>query len=294
MKNFAAAALALALFGAAAIAQPADAAARPQPTRELVFKQVEGDDLSLHIFEPAGHEPGNRRPAIVFYFGGGWVGGSASQFYGHAQHLANRGMVAICAEYRTQKSHGATPFDCVMDGKSAMRYVRAHAAELGVDPRRIAVGGGSAGGHVAATTATIANVNDPADDLSVSPVPAAMVLFNPVIDTGPNGYGYDRLKARYHEINPLGHVRPGTPPTIIFVGTADTTTPPEGDRQFKQKMQAAGNRCELHEFEGETHGFFNAGRGKSGDHYAATLKLMDAFLVSLGYLPPSTQTGAKP
>ena len=61
-----------------------------------------------------------------------------------------RSQVAICAEYRTESSHGTDPYTCVADGRSAMRWVRAHVAELNVDPHRIAAGGGSAGGHVAA------------------------------------------------------------------------------------------------------------------------------------------------
>ena len=101
------------------------------------YKQVEGGSLSLHIFTPPSHKATDARPAVVFFFGGGWLGGSYTQFVPQSQFFASRGMVCICAEYRTESSHGASPFDCVEDGRSVMRWVRGHAAELGIDPNRL-------------------------------------------------------------------------------------------------------------------------------------------------------------
>ncbi|MEM8713895.1 MAG: alpha/beta hydrolase fold domain-containing protein, partial [Planctomycetota bacterium] len=89
---------------------------------------------------------------------------------------------------------GPRPTTCVEDGKSAVRWIREHAAEIGVDPGRLAAGGGSAGGHVAAAIATVNGFNADQDDLSVSCVPEALVLFNPVFDNGPGGYGHDRVQ----------------------------------------------------------------------------------------------------
>ena len=126
-----------------------------RPDHTVVYKAVEGDDLALHVFLPRGWKRGDRRPAIVFFFGGGWVGGTPAQFYPHNRYFALRGMVAISAQYRTRNSHGSDPFACIADGKSAMRWVRAHADEFGIAPDRIAAGGGSAGGHVAASTALL-------------------------------------------------------------------------------------------------------------------------------------------
>ena len=149
------------------------------PSEVRAYKQTEAKELALHIFNPEGHQASDQVPAIVFFFGGGWSGGSTGQFYKQSAYLASRGVVAICADYRTKKAGGVTPDGCVSDAKSAMRWVRAHAAELGVDPDRIAAGGGSAGGHLAAAVALVDGFDDAEDDLSVSCRPVALVLFNP-------------------------------------------------------------------------------------------------------------------
>ena len=117
------------------------------------YKQVGETKLFLHVYNPDGHKDSDRKPAIVFFFGGGWNGGTPKQFEPHCQYLSQRGMVAITAEYRVKSRNKTTPFECVKDGKSAIRWVRANANKLGVDPSRIAAGGGSAGGHVAAAVA---------------------------------------------------------------------------------------------------------------------------------------------
>ena len=141
-----------------------------------VFKEVGGVQLRLHIFKPDGHRPEDSRAGVVFFFGGGWQGGNPGQFQEHSKHLASLGLVSICAEYRVKGKHGTTPFECVADGKSAVRWVRAHAAELGIDPERIVAGGGSAGGHVAACTGTLREFDENDEDLRVSSRPNALAL----------------------------------------------------------------------------------------------------------------------
>ena len=117
-----------------------------------VYKHASGDDLWIYRFQPEYHDPSvDRRPAVVFFFGGGWNGGSVHQFEKHATYLAQRGIVAFLADYRVKNRQGVTPDDCVRDGKSAVRWIRVNASRLGVDPEKIAAGGGSAGGHVAAS-----------------------------------------------------------------------------------------------------------------------------------------------
>ena len=128
----------------------------PEPKvqkKEIVYKKIGDVELKLHLYESKSEN--KKRPAIVFFFGGGWTGGSPKQFFPHCEHFASLGMVAISAEYRVKSRHGTTPFECVKDGKSAIRYVRANAKKLGIDPKKIIAGGGSAGGHVAACTGTI-------------------------------------------------------------------------------------------------------------------------------------------
>lgn len=248
---------------------------------EIVYKTTPQGELRLHVFQCG---PGTHRPAIVFFFGGGWVSGNPQQFFPHCRHLAAQGMVAVSAEYRVRSRHGTTPFECVADGKSAIRYVRAHAAELGVDPDRIAAGGGSAGGHVAACTATIAGHDEPSEDLAISSRPNALVLFNPVADTTKLGYGANRFGDDPTVLSPVHHVTGGLPPTIIFHGTADTTVPFENVERFCREMHEAGNECTLVPFEGKKHGFFNYGRDEDNRSYNETVARMDEFLRRHGYL----------
>ncbi|MCA9211654.1 MAG: alpha/beta hydrolase fold domain-containing protein [Planctomycetales bacterium] len=258
--------------------------ASPKPDHLKTYKTVGDVVLQLHVFEP----PAEKRTgaAIVFFFGGGWNGGNPEQFYPQCQHLSERGMVAMAAEYRTFSRHKTSPFECVRDGKSAVRWIREHADELSIDTDRIAAGGGSAGGHVAACTALITGMDDETEDNVTSSMPSALVLFNPVIDTSEFGYGYERLKDRYKEISPLEHVRPNLPPTLIMQGDADTTTPPSGHREFERRMVEQKNECKLLLYPGETHGFFNPGRGDGSGH-AKTTQAMTEFLESIDYVRKS-------
>jgi len=250
-----------------------------------IYKEVGGHALKLHILTPPTHAQDKKsKPAIVFFFGGGWVGGTPTQFYPQCQHLAKRGMVAISAEYRVKSRHQATPFDCVRDGKSALRWVRAHSKKLWIDPNRIAAGGGSAGGHVAVAVATVPGLDAEGDDLSVSSMPDALVLFNPVYDNGPGGFGYTKLKDRYREISPMHNLQENMPPTIVFLGDQDSLIPVSTAEKFRDGMRKRGNRSELFVYPGQPHGFFN--EGKPGDGFAKTLAEMDRFLVSLGWIKP--------
>lgn len=262
--------------------------------RAETYKEVGDTKLQLYIFEPASG-PKTDRPAIVFFFGGGWNGGSPTQFEHHCRYLAERGMVAITADYRVASRQHVKPTACVADAKSAMRWVRRNAARLGIDPNRIAAGGGSAGGHLAAAVATLEDFDEPGEDTKVSAMPNACVLFNPALVLAPMEgltpkVGDDRISAERFgtepsKISPAHHVKPGVPPTIIFHGRADTTVPFVTAEAYARAMAKAGNRCELIGYEGQVHGFFNYGRG-DGSHYTKTVAEMDRFLVSLGWLKP--------
>lgn len=248
-----------------------------------VYKEASDTQLALHVYSPKGHDPKkDKRPAIVFFFGGGWVGGSPKQFQPHCEYLASRGMVAMTADYRVRSRQGTTPFECVKDGKSAVRWIRLHSGELGIDPERLAAAGGSAGGHVAASTGNLPGLEEKGEDLSVSSKPDALVLFNPVYDNGPNGYGHDRVKDRFKEISPMHNLRKGAPPTIVFLGDRDKLIPVSTAEKYKALMEKAGSRCDLHVYADQPHGFFN--KGKPGHHYEKTVLEMDKFLSSLGWL----------
>ena len=249
--------------------------------KEITFKKVEGTDLKLHIFGPKEEKENQNKAAIVFFFGGGWVGGTPEQFYPHCEHLSKKGMLAISAEYRTEKSHGTTPFQCVEDGKSAVRWIRKNSKKLGVDPNKIVAAGGSAGGHVAACTGIIKGFET--GDLNISSRPQALVLFNPVCDTSLNGYGNKKVGKKWRSISPLHHAINSTTPTCIFHGTADTTVPLKNVLELQKAIQGQKIKCELHTYKGAKHGFFNHGRG-NGKAYEDTVKKMTLFLVEQGFL----------
>jgi acetyl esterase/lipase len=257
-------------------------AADPQPSREIVYKTVDGMDLKLHVFDPAA-DTKKPMPAIVFFFGGGWSGGSPSQFYHQSKYLAGQGVLAISAEYRTRKNGGVEPSECVKDGKAAMRYVRAHAEELGVDPDRIAAGGGSAGGHVAAATGTVKGFEHDGEDLTVSSRPNAMVLFNPVYDNSPEGYGNSRVKDYWKEFSPLHNITKETPPTIAFFGSKEKLVTRAAMEAFRDKQKALGTRSVLKVYEGPGHGFFNHGRD-GNKWFLATMTEAHGFLADCGWV----------
>ena len=261
------------------------AAERSGPVGEaFVYKRVEGRELKLYVLRPAGWQASDHRPAIVFYHGGAWVGGGPNQFNEHSTYFASRGLVCVQVEYRLLKGDPKTPpVVCVHDARSAMRWVRTHAAELGIDVNRIAAGGGSAGGHLAAHVGLVDGVDDPQDDRSIPVKPAALLLFNPVLDNGPGGWGTARVGSRFPEFSPAHNVSRDDPPAIVFLGTMDKLIPVATLEKFKTAMTKAGVRCELHLYEGQGHGFFNF-KGSGGKYYALTVRAADQFLASLGWL----------
>lgn len=262
----------------------ADAPGKADEVR--IYKKVGDRELKLFIAKPADWKATDRRPALVFFFGGGWVGGTPEQFRGQSEYLATRGLVGIRVEYRViPKGDAGPPTICCADAKSALRWVRAHASELGVDPQRIGAGGGSAGGHLAAFTGLVAGQDDPQDDLKVSAKANALVLFNPVFDNGPvGGWGTARVGDRVKDFSPAHNITAAAPPAIVFLGSKDNLIPVATVERFQANMKAAGVRCDAHFYADQAHGFFNQEPFKS-----RTLLEADKFLTSLGWLqgPPT-------
>ncbi len=229
------------------------------PTAIIPYKEVDGRELTLHIFDPetTGDQLKSPRPCLLLIHGGGWVKGSPQAYYFLARPLRDMGLVVACLEYRLYDKDATPPvsvIDAVADAQDGMRYLYAHAEELNIDPDRIIACGGSAGAHLAAGLALFDDQSK-ADDPGAYR-PAALVLFNPVIDTSRQGYGYGKLKENWETYSPLHRLRPGLPPTIIFHGTGDRTVPYAGPVAFTEKAQANSDVCVLITNEGGDHGFY--------------------------------------
>ena len=267
-------------------AQPAKKPAAPKlveaqcVTLDVTFKETPQGILKLHFFSPFGARITDKRPAILFFFGGGWKSGSFTQFVPQAEYFASRGLVCACADYRIASIHKTAPDKCVEDAKSAVRWMRGHAAELGIDPDRIIASGGSAGGHLAAATWLVPGFDAGEDDKSISCRPNALVLFNPALNLANIGDhpitdadGKDIAKA----ISPTVFLTKDTPPAILFFGTADKLA--GHGREYVAKAKELGVRAELWTAAGMPHGFFN-----KSPWTEVTARKADEFLSSLGYL----------
>ncbi len=261
-----------------------------QRADSILYKQVDASSLYLQVDYPQAYDTSKSYPALLFFYGGGWNGGTTEQFAPHAKYFASRGMICFRADYRVKSRQGTSPFESLKDAKSAIRFLRIHARELGVDPHKIVASGGSAGGHLAVACAVIEGFNEEGEDLSVSCIPNALVLFNPVFDNGPGGYGYERVGEAYKEFSPLHNLREGMPPSVVFLGTEDRLIPVETARYFETVMEKVGSRCDLFLYEGEGHGFFNF---RNHELYRDTRDKADEFLSSLGFLEkiPDPESG---
>lgn len=214
----------------------------------------DGSDLPLLLWGPAHGEP---TALVVLFHGGGWQGGSPDQFALQCRLLASHRVLAVSAGYRLIDSGAATLSDCLDDARAAVEHARTLA------PRApLFLGGGSAGGQLALTTALTATAADPSY--------AGLVLFNPVVDLcDQEGIGYRLrdtlgLTARTAAAaSPVHLTRPGAPPAIIFHGSEDEIVPIAAARRFRDAMRAAGSDCRLLAYEGAPHGFFNPGVGQA-------------------------------
>ena len=255
-----------------------------------VYKTVGNRDLEMILIKPDDWEPSDKRPAILFFHGGSWRSGTPLQLLDQGQYFAKQGLVCVLVQYRLldRDIEDEPPVICINDAKSAMRFVRSRAAQLGIDPDRIASSGASAGGHLAAFLGTTDGVDDPQDDLGVSARSNAMCLFCPIYDNGPGNYGEMRIGDRYPELSPAHNISPDDTPNIVFLGTEDHIIPIEIVRRFRTRMLAAGVRSELRLYDGASHAFFLK-RFHDGIFYEKSLTAMHIFLRDLGWIegPPS-------
>jgi acetyl esterase/lipase len=265
---------------------PPSESAAPQEA-SFVYKKTthQGKDRELRVdwTRPVDWKADDQRPAAVFFHGGGWVSGKPGQFASHSQELAKLGMVCFRVEYRLLDGKSKLPPDtCVEDVSDAFRYIRKNAGKFGVDPNRIASGGGSAGGHLAAYLGMM-------DDVIVDGVsrkPNALLLFNPVYDNGPNQWGHQRVGEQFAKYSPAHNISADDPPAIVFLGEKDALIPVATAEQFQRLSREAGLRSELRTYAGQPHGFFNVS-ASGGKYYRETLDATIEFLRDLGWVGTS-------
>jgi acetyl esterase/lipase len=208
--------------------------------RDIVYARYGAREVKLDLYLPK--TGGGPFPAIVYIHGGGWRNGSKSAFSRQAAHMATKGFAGACIEYRLS---GEAKFPAALhDSKAAVRWVRANAKKLNIDPDRIGAAGGSAGGHLAALLGTTAHIRDFEGDggnAGVSSQVQAVAAFNPAVDLVSFGKGdpgnaqnsvFAFLGATYADkpelwasATPTTHVSAKSAPTLFLHGTADTTVP---------------------------------------------------------------------
>lgn len=282
-----------------------DSLVRGPELKEIVIRSSGNEEVKIYYIRPAEKKPVHKRTAVVWIHGGGWTGGITETFFPHARYFASRGAVGICIHYRLVKADGSvTVADCLADCKSAIRYIREHADELGIDPDKIIVAGYSAGGHLASCLGTVDGFNHPSDNLAISAIPNAMVLYNPLSDftTSPfinriiGGAALEKKPtpesqipteaqiALAKQLSPLYNVRCNQPKALILHGTDDTVILPEQSVQFARAMQQAGNSCELILLPETKHAFVCVNWKATEQEVVQAFLLMDNYLVKHGYL----------
>lgn len=222
--------------------------AAPAPTapKAMVYREVDGRKLHAHVFQPASKD---RRPrsVVLLVHGGGWSEGSPEWTFGAAQRFVDAGMVAIAIEYRLSQGT-ATPIEALSDVCAAFRWVRAQSSQLGIDPRRVAGYGISAGGHLVASTATVGCPDG-------GGTPDVMLLLSPAVDLARDAWFGRKLQERAsaEAYSPVDHVHSGAPPTNIVIGAEDTLTPLAGAKRFCDRLRETGSECHLNVFDDVGH-----------------------------------------
>ncbi len=250
---------------------------RTEPSTIKIYKTIGNIELEAHIFYPEDFKEGDKRPGYVFFHGGGWAIGTPEWGYKNCKNYSAKGMVAISFEYRLVDIHNSNIVDCIKDAKSAILWTREQAASLGIDPDKIVAAGFSAGGHLAASTAILKNI-EISNDSELSAEPNAIVVHSASYNTLKSDWFARQSNQQPRSISTFHHLDKDLVPSIFFHGTNDHLAPISEFTEFRDKMDALGNTYEYKIFENVGH-FFNkpSARAEVGE-------MTDAFLTKLGYI----------
>lgn len=245
--------------------------------KPYVYKTSAGKPRQMEIFFPPNHDPAKAKvPGLILFHGGGWTGGTLGQFRAACAYFASRGLVCATAEYQMLGKDAAKlpPGEskkrvCITDAKSAIRWLKQHADDLGIDPDRVITGGGSAGGHISALATHNPGLNDPVDPKDVDTSVVAYLWFNPAFATDDH---------RDSEIDILIHQDGDLPPAFVFFGDQDEWK--KGwDVAYSQWKKLGAKNIDLRIAQGQKHGFFNSDPWRT-----VTLIEADKFLAKHGFL----------
>ena len=255
-----------------------------RPNRIVTYKETDGHKLALHIFDAKRTQGDNSSPPVLLLFhGGAWQYGGPQAFYEHCRYFARHGLTCISVLYRIGSVHGTDARAAVQDARAALAYLHRHADKLSIDTTRIAAGGGSSGGHLAAAL----GVPLPLPDDNPNPLPEirphALILYNPMIDLAPCSPDHHLVKDYWEAMSPLQHMDSTNPPTLILLGTADPEVPVTTARAYCKAMAAHGADCQLELYEGAKHGFFNPGV-ENNRYFDATNARVIRFLSDLDFV----------
>lgn len=255
--------------------------------KEFVYKKTPQGELRIYFALPADWAPKDKRPALIFFSGGGWSGTNVFSCAKVAEHFAKLGVVVGLADYRVRKHHGVKLDKCAEDARSTVRWLRANCKDLGVDPGRVIAGGGSAGGHIAACTAISDAPNSDTDDLKVSCIPNGLLLYYPVAslvdDRRANGFKQMLGGELALALSPARHVTKSWPPTVLFSGTADIEL--ANGILLHNKAKEAGVNIEMYVIEGGGHGVVNTESRDSGWRECAADFFMRAGMIDKKGVP---------
>jgi pectinesterase len=228
--------------------------------RKLVFAEYPNKKLMLDLFLPE-KQPEESIPCVVCIHGGGWRVNRRIWFEPFAEYLADKGFAAVTIDYRMLPA--VTIKECVYDSKASVRWIRANAAEYGIDPQRIGAIGASAGAHLVALLGTTADVpelegnggNQEYSSAVQAVVGIATPAFNPQTSSRmAKRFGMDLDDLRL--LSPYENINGQSAPLLLIHGTADKTVPPQNSQDLYNKYQEVGAHAELTWIPDEGHGFY--------------------------------------